>query len=103
MSFFSASPLGPSHALCPSSVSTTVGEIVLTRTPRPPHSAARTLDTPTTPNFDAQYATCCSSATVAACEAMLIMAPPPDANIRVPTDWHIRKVPLRFSLIVESH
>jgi len=42
--------------LVSSSVSTTVGEMVFDpHTPARP-SAARTLDTPTTPNFDAQYA-----------------------------------------------
>ena len=50
----SASPLGPSHAFRPRSVSTTVGDTVLTVTPRPAHSEASTFDSPTTANLEAQ-------------------------------------------------
>ena len=43
ISFLKASPTGPSQALCPRAVRTTVGETQLTRMPLGPHSLAMTL------------------------------------------------------------
>ena len=54
MRFLAASPFSPAQAFLPSSVSTIVGEIVLTLMPCLPHSAAKVLDMPMTPNFEAQ-------------------------------------------------
>jgi len=79
-----------------------VGEIAFTLTLYFPHSRASCFVAWISPAFAVPYARWRSNATTPACDAILIMLPPPFFIIVFPTDTDMRTAPVKFTAMVRS-
>src|SRR5829696_8266877 len=75
----------------------------LTRTPRPPHSAARVRVSPIRPCLLALYAARSETPSNPATEATFTTLPEPLSSIILPNSLHMRKGPVRFTASVLFH